>query len=57
MADTDPRAKWRHLPEPVRPEDMVAEVDTTPHDSTTAADADAAQREMRWLLERGGGLA
>lgn len=57
MADADPRAKWRQLPEPVRPEDMVTEVDTTTHDSTTDADDDAAQREARWLLERGGGFA
>lgn len=57
MADADPRAKWRQLPQPVRPEEMVADVDTTTHDSTTDADDDAAQRELRWLFERGGGFA
>jgi hypothetical protein len=57
MADDDPRAKWRQLPEPVRLEDTAAEKETTTHDSTTDADDDGAQRELRWLLERGGGMA
>jgi hypothetical protein len=56
MDDTDPRLKWRHLPERVKPEELVAEVDPGHYDSTLAADSDAAQRQARWLLERGGGL-
>jgi hypothetical protein len=50
----DPRARWRTLPERVQPDEMLAEVDTGLTDSSTDADADAAQREARWLFERGG---
>lgn len=56
MDNTDPRTKWRHLPERTRPEEMVVDIDPGGDDSTSAADADAAQRETRWLLERGGGF-
>ena len=56
MDDADPRGRWRHLPRRIRPEEMVAEVDASPCDSSTAADENEQQREIRWLLERGGGL-
>jgi hypothetical protein len=56
MNDADPRDKWRRLPERVQPQEMVADVDAGGPDSSVAADEDAAQRETRWLLERGGGF-
>lgn len=56
MDDTDPRVRWRRLPERIQPEEMVADVDAGGYDSSVAADEDAAQQELRWLLERGGGL-
>lgn len=54
--EEDPRAKWRYLPERVRPEELVEEVDAAGYDSSLAAAEAAEAREARWLLERGGGL-
>jgi hypothetical protein len=56
MDNADPRMKWRHLHGRIQPEEMVVENDPGGNDSTNAADADATQRETRWLLERGGGF-
>ena len=54
--EQDPRARWRELPERVRPEDYVEEADVPGHDSSLAADEQAEQREVTWLIERGGFL-
>ncbi|HEY9417488.1 MAG TPA: hypothetical protein VIQ30_22245 [Pseudonocardia sp.] len=56
MNDVDPRLKWRQLPGRIQPEEMVLDVASSDYDSSVAADENAAQREARWLLERGGGL-
>ncbi|MGI8814099.1 MAG: hypothetical protein ACR2G2_02065 [Pseudonocardia sp.] len=49
-AEQDQRARWRSWPERIRPEDTVAETDSSQYDSTMSADEDAGQREA--LLER-----
>ncbi|GAA4983739.1 hypothetical protein WHI96_10265 [Pseudonocardia tropica] len=51
----DPRARWRTMPEPVRPEQWVAEHDTDPvPGSVRDAEARRESEERRWLIERGG---
>jgi hypothetical protein len=47
----DPRARFRHLPEPVRPEDLVETVDADPPPLLETPWEDDA----RWLRAAGGG--
>lgn len=56
MTETDPRAKWRTLPERTHLEETTVELDAGGPDSTNNADDNLQPREAQWLLERGGGL-
>lgn len=56
MSEDDPRAQWRALPEPVRPEDWVAGRDEDPvPGSVQEASEQAETREARRVIEWGAG--
>jgi hypothetical protein len=52
MTDRDGRERFRHLPEPVLPEDAVETVDTEAHHPLSDEHEDRA----RMLREAGGGI-
>ncbi|MFE7200282.1 hypothetical protein ACFU8R_08395 [Pseudonocardia alni] len=56
----DPRARWRTMPEPIRPEQWVAEHDTDPiPESLAEAEARREEQERTYLVTRlgsGGGV-
>ncbi|MET0187724.1 MAG: hypothetical protein ABW212_01910 [Pseudonocardia sediminis] len=53
----DPRARWRVMPPPVRPETWVADRDPDPlPESLLAAEAEREGQARRYLVERGGGF-
>ncbi|MFP5020506.1 hypothetical protein [Pseudonocardia phyllosphaerae] len=58
--DTDPRARWRTMPEPIRPDQWVAEHDTDPiPESLSDAEARRLEQERTYVATRlagGGGL-
>ncbi|MBN9739186.1 hypothetical protein PP1_029780 [Pseudonocardia sp. P1] len=57
LESDDPRARWRVMAEPVRPETWVAEHDTEPlPESLLAVEASREGEGRRYLVERGGGL-
>lgn len=56
QAGDDPRARWRTMPEPIRPEQWVAEHDTDPiPESLAEAEARREEQERTYLVTRLGG--
>lgn len=51
--ETDPRARWRAMPEPIRPEQWVAGHDTDPvPESLADAEARRLEQERTYVVTR-----